>query len=286
MPTADERSGDFSESPIAIRDPSTGLPFSGNVIPADRISPQAAALLGYYPLPNGVATAGPNYQTAVLSAATNDDLQFAASKGVTRRDTIDGNLAFRRTVTDATTLFDFEDESRSRRSMRPSTGRAGSRRACRPGCAISSRGRRRTSRRSSPIARTSRATPASRATIRTPANWGPPTLSFPDVAGLTTPCFSARSPTRTPPAPKCCSGAARTTSRSAATSAGTATTSSRSPNPRGTLAFTGAAHGRRLCRLPARRARDELDRVRRRRFASARQRLDAYVNDDWRLSAD
>ena len=58
MPTLLERGGDFSQAanapgqPIQIVDPATGQPFAGNVIPSARISPQAASLLGYYPLPN------------------------------------------------------------------------------------------------------------------------------------------------------------------------------------------------------------------------------------------
>ena len=52
MPTAQQRSGDFSQIGVPIIDPATGQPFAGNVIPADRISPEAAALLAYYPLPN------------------------------------------------------------------------------------------------------------------------------------------------------------------------------------------------------------------------------------------
>ncbi len=49
VPTADERAGIFSSS---VRDPLTGQPFPGNVIPADRIDPTAAAILGLVPLPN------------------------------------------------------------------------------------------------------------------------------------------------------------------------------------------------------------------------------------------
>ena len=41
-----------SASPLRFVDPLTGQPFAGNVIPRSRISPQAASLLGYYPLPN------------------------------------------------------------------------------------------------------------------------------------------------------------------------------------------------------------------------------------------
>ena len=49
VPTDAMRSGDFSSVSTPLIDPLTGLPFPGNVIPADRISPQALALLDYYP---------------------------------------------------------------------------------------------------------------------------------------------------------------------------------------------------------------------------------------------
>jgi hypothetical protein len=50
--SAAQRAGDFSGG-AAIRDPLTGQPFAGNIIPADRISPSAAQLLReFVPLPN------------------------------------------------------------------------------------------------------------------------------------------------------------------------------------------------------------------------------------------
>jgi hypothetical protein len=61
VPTAAMRNGDFSEllvansfytGPRIIRDPLTGQPFPGNIIPKDRISPNGLALLNSYPLPN------------------------------------------------------------------------------------------------------------------------------------------------------------------------------------------------------------------------------------------
>ena len=58
MPTAAERDGDFSGltnaagQPVIIYDPLTQLPFPGNVIPANRINPVAAAMLKYLPLPD------------------------------------------------------------------------------------------------------------------------------------------------------------------------------------------------------------------------------------------
>src|SRR5207253_11464378 len=58
MPTAAERSGDFSQTtnplgqPVQVFDPLTGAPFAGNLIPQNRISPQARALMTLFPLPN------------------------------------------------------------------------------------------------------------------------------------------------------------------------------------------------------------------------------------------
>ncbi len=53
VPTAAMRAGDFSGSTIIVRDPLTGQPFPGNVIPANRIDPVAQKMLDfYYPLPN------------------------------------------------------------------------------------------------------------------------------------------------------------------------------------------------------------------------------------------
>jgi hypothetical protein len=51
--TAKERTGDFSELTNAITDPLTGLPFPGNVIPQNRLSPAAVAIVTskYYPTP-------------------------------------------------------------------------------------------------------------------------------------------------------------------------------------------------------------------------------------------
>jgi len=64
MPTDLQRSGNFSQlvdrngQLVPIIDPETGAPFPGNIIPQQRFSPQALALLKYYPSPNFVQTAG------------------------------------------------------------------------------------------------------------------------------------------------------------------------------------------------------------------------------------
>ena len=79
VPTAAERTGDFSQvlnalgQPVQIFNPSTGQPFSGNLIP--QISPQASALLNYYPLPSFSGNSRYNYQTGILSSTHQDALQ-------------------------------------------------------------------------------------------------------------------------------------------------------------------------------------------------------------------
>ncbi len=73
VPTLAERSGDFSALGQTLYDPTTGLPIPGNNLKnaSVPISPQALALLNYYPAPN-VPNAGPrnNYQT-VTNAGQN-----------------------------------------------------------------------------------------------------------------------------------------------------------------------------------------------------------------------
>jgi hypothetical protein len=64
VPTAAERVGDFSGSPITgcssltPVDPLTGKPFPGNRIPQDRLSPAGLLVLQLYPLPNTAPGAG------------------------------------------------------------------------------------------------------------------------------------------------------------------------------------------------------------------------------------
>lgn len=67
------RNGDFSSllaSGVLIRDPLTGQAFPGNLIPANRISPQAAALLKYIPTANRIGTL--NFQALTRSIIDNN----------------------------------------------------------------------------------------------------------------------------------------------------------------------------------------------------------------------
>ena len=63
VPTTAERRGDFSGLTrngvfSAIRDPLTGQPFPGNIIPATRINPVGQALMNYFPKPSNEVDGG------------------------------------------------------------------------------------------------------------------------------------------------------------------------------------------------------------------------------------
>jgi hypothetical protein len=55
VPSQAERGGNFSASSVKIKNPLTGQPFPGNIIPASSISSQAAFLLPYMPVPNAMS---------------------------------------------------------------------------------------------------------------------------------------------------------------------------------------------------------------------------------------
>jgi hypothetical protein len=112
MPTPGERGGDFSRSPAPIVDPATGLPFPGNVIPRERISTQAAALLGYYPGPNLDASGRYNYQTPVPVVTAQDNLQTRLTQRINGANQLSASISYQRTLTDTATVFGFVDSSR------------------------------------------------------------------------------------------------------------------------------------------------------------------------------
>jgi hypothetical protein len=97
VPTAQNRLGNFSDylnfnSQYQIYDPSTGnqsdgtgrTAFTGNIIPASKISPQAAAILNYFPLPNFTPQfAGEDYAN---NFAENGNTAITANQWDTRED--------------------------------------------------------------------------------------------------------------------------------------------------------------------------------------------------------
>ena len=86
VPTLAERSGDFSGLAQTLYDPATGLPIPANNLKNAQtpMSPQALALLSYYPAPN-IPNAGPlnNYQTVTNAGqnATTAALRYVRNFG-------------------------------------------------------------------------------------------------------------------------------------------------------------------------------------------------------------
>jgi hypothetical protein len=73
VPTAAMRAGDFSTASVTLIDPTTGLPFPGNQIPASRISSSARALLDYIPAANLPGTSR-NFHEVTTSQSTTDNI--------------------------------------------------------------------------------------------------------------------------------------------------------------------------------------------------------------------
>jgi hypothetical protein len=119
MPTALERAGDFSQTldvkgqPVRPIDPATGQPFAGSAIPAGRISPQAAALLAYYPAADAAAGGRFNYEAPVVSATRQDSAQSRAGYSIRGDNRIEGSVSYQRGSGRSTSLFGFEDSRAS-----------------------------------------------------------------------------------------------------------------------------------------------------------------------------
>jgi Carboxypeptidase regulatory-like domain len=96
VPTAAQRMGDLSTMPGTIRDPVTGQPFQGNIIPKERIDPAAAAILAYLALPNSL---GSRNLIAAPSLSNNTD-QFLVriDHKLSDRDSLYGRFSFSNTT--------------------------------------------------------------------------------------------------------------------------------------------------------------------------------------------
>jgi hypothetical protein len=115
VPTAAERMGDFSQVlgptglPVQLVDPSTGLAIPGNIIPPNRLSQQALALLNFYPLPNFAGSTRYNYQVPLVTPLHQDQMSARAQKGIGRKNFVNGLFAFSSIRTDTPSLFGFTD---------------------------------------------------------------------------------------------------------------------------------------------------------------------------------
>ena len=197
MPTALERAGDFSQSrnalgqAIQIVDPTTGKPFIGDAIPSSRISPQATALLGLYPLANASGT-GYNFQAPLTSFVRLDQFTSRVTQALDNRNQLIGLFAYQHSTTQQTTMFGFNDTSgvSGVDTSLTWTHRVNQFFTIRP--------------RAQYTEQTTSATPyfANRTNVsglagisgndQDPANWGPPSLAFSTITGLSdaTPNFN------------------------------------------------------------------------------------------------
>ena len=119
VPTAAERSGDFSQAtqslgtsatsvPVQLYAPGTHTPLAGNIIPASSLNPTALALLSYYPLPNQPGTAN-NYQLAAAQPNNTDNVGFRIQRSVTSKDRLSTNFQFQRRNGDTIQPFGYSD---------------------------------------------------------------------------------------------------------------------------------------------------------------------------------
>jgi len=112
MPTAAERAGNFSASARTLVDPVSGLPFAGNVIAADRISPQAKALVRFYPLPNLNGGGRYNYQIPIAGVTHGDNLSISINNiALNNSNRFTGGVALQSSRTDSPDLFGFVDRT-------------------------------------------------------------------------------------------------------------------------------------------------------------------------------
>ena len=99
MPDALMRLGEFSGPDRAFD------------VPQSRISPQARALLNYYPLPNFGGSSSYNYQIPTIDVVHQDALQSRLNKTIDHHNQLYGGFAFQSTRTDTPNLFGFLDTS-------------------------------------------------------------------------------------------------------------------------------------------------------------------------------
>jgi hypothetical protein len=113
VPTLAERSGDLSGAlnalgqPVTVYDPTTGQPLTGPI----PVSPQAAALLDYYPLPNIGGNARYNYEAQVLNNTHSDAMESRLDKTLGRRDQVYGGVGFDSSRGDTANVFNFRDDT-------------------------------------------------------------------------------------------------------------------------------------------------------------------------------
>jgi len=189
VPTAAERTGDFSQTFIngvvpTIYNPSTGAPFSGNIVPSSLINPAAAGLLQYIPLPNlpGVVQ---NFEFVTAVPADTDNVSVRLNQNVGKNDRLALNESFQRRKSETAQLFGYLDPGTGfgDNTVLSWTHNVGSNAL---NTATLTFNRNRTAQNSYFSYGTNVAAELGiQGTSQEPINYGPPTLSFTNFASLT-----------------------------------------------------------------------------------------------------
>ena len=82
VPTPAMRGGDFSSVASSLIDPATGLPFTGNTIPVERMHAASLALLRFIPLPN-LDGSSRNFHYATTNGSTDDSVNLRVTHNFT-----------------------------------------------------------------------------------------------------------------------------------------------------------------------------------------------------------
>lgn len=92
VPSQAFRAGNFSSVTAQLKDPLSGLPFAGNIIPSSRLSASAIALQEYYPLPNQGGAS--NYAGLTREEIDNDQFLTRIDQVIGSRDRLYGSFIY------------------------------------------------------------------------------------------------------------------------------------------------------------------------------------------------
>lgn len=109
MPTLSERQGDFSQSTLKPKDPSTGAAYPGNIIPASQINKSGQALVNLLTLPNSFDPNGSyNYLFQDVKKGSRDQELFRIDYRATDKDSIFFRGTFFNTISEGYNLTNWD----------------------------------------------------------------------------------------------------------------------------------------------------------------------------------
>jgi hypothetical protein len=117
LPLAAERSGDFSATavrgPVTVFDPLSLTPFPGNRMPLSRQDPAARGLLAFIPAPNLPGTVR-NYHLVTSTPQNSDNFSLRLNRSLARRDRLSGSYNLQRREGETAQLYGFRDTTNGR----------------------------------------------------------------------------------------------------------------------------------------------------------------------------